>query len=129
MSPFRRNVEVDVQVNRIKVVSIITLALERADYKKFEDAKLLLKKAIKEIVLTGSFVQKNALTHILHYDLCEALKRIQSVECFQQGGRAWINESLHESFTQRSCFPNSKKRRYYTSSSSEMQKRERSSEK
>ncbi len=113
-----RDVNVDVQVNRIKSTAALTNALRAADAGNFDSAKEILTAAHTQILESVSYRAGNAMTKGLVVDLVDALSRVRSRGDYAAGGRAMMSEATVTNDRQRSCYTKAGKVNNYQSSSS-----------
>lgn len=115
-----RDINVDVQVNRIRSVQAINLALQSADASNFGLATDTLRAALEEVKASVSFRQAHRISLAIASDLTDALSRVQSRSAYAQGGRAMMSETTANNDRQRSCYTKVGRANAYQSARSEV---------
>jgi hypothetical protein len=115
-----RDINVDVQLCRLKSTLAINNALSAADGGNFDSAKEILTAASTYVTQSVSFRAGHAVTMGIATDLTDALSRVRSRSEYQAGGRAMMNETSVTNDRQRSCYTKVGRSNAYQSSSSSM---------
>jgi len=117
-----RDVQVDVQINRIKSTTAIAGALQAADAGNFESAKEILTAASAYVTHSVSFRAGSAVSKGIASDLADALSRVRSRGEYSSGGRAMMSETRMANDQQRSCYTKvGRVNNYQSAGSSSMQ--------
>jgi hypothetical protein len=111
-----RDVNVDVQVNRLLAASATEHALSAADSGDFKKAEAGLKQAISQLKGSVSFAAGNQIVLGLVEDLTEALSKVSNRMEYFRGGRALMQENFASDSAQRSCYSKAGKTPKYQSS-------------
>jgi Mg-chelatase subunit ChlD len=113
-----RDLNVDVQLNRLKSTHAINSALAAADAGNFDSAKEILTAALAQVTQSVSHRAAHAVTLGLAGDLTDALSRVRSRGEYHAGGRAMMNETSVMNSNQRSCYTKAGRSNAYQSASS-----------
>eukprot|EP01034_Spumella_vulgaris_P026241 gene26241-32785_t len=117
-----RDINVDVQLNRLKATQAINNALAAADAGNFDSAKEILTAALAQVTQSVSHRAAHAVSLGLAGDLTDALSRVRSRGEYHAGGRAMMNETSVTNSNQRSCYTKvGRSNAYQSASSSTMQ--------
>lgn len=119
-----RDIEVDVQLNRLQVTAAVDSALIDADAGRLDAARATLTSARIALLASVSH-QANHLTSLsLLQEVDDALNRVASRSAYDMGGRAMMQECVSSNAYQRSTYNKvGKIAKFQTSSSSGMQER------
>lgn len=124
-----RDLNVDVQLNRLKSTQAINSALVAADAGNFDSAKEILTAALAQVTQSVSHRAAHPVTLGLAGDLTDALSRVRSRGEYQAGGRAMMNETSVTNSNQRSCYTKAGRSSAYQSASSSTYQQQASSSK
>lgn len=125
----QRDIDVDVQMNRIDTLTAIERAIQAADRSDFSSANQIINNTLQQVRSSPSMAANHRITTSLLADLNEASTKVRSREEYtSRGGRSAMAEAYNESNYQRSCFTKSGKvAKYQTASSNVTQERALSS--
>ena len=117
-----RDMEVDVQLNRLQVTAAVDSALKDADNGNLEAARATLTAARVALTISVSHRHKNPTVMALLQEVDDALNRVRSRSEYQSGGRAMMQECVSANAYQRSTYSKAGRMpKFQTSSSSAMQ--------
>ena len=119
-----RDLEVDVQINRMDISAAVTAALKEADAMNFGAAREIVTAAKARLESSVSFQAKHTVVLALMQEIEDALQRVQSRSQYESGGRAMMQECVTTNAYQRSTYTKAGKvAKYQTKSSSSMQEK------
>jgi Mg-chelatase subunit ChlD len=100
-----RDLEVDVQIQRLDYTKAMQEAMAEADNNRFPGAKAILAKLKTQLLESISYKKQNSFTLGLLEDLADCERKITSRESYESGGgRALMNESSDVYSKQRACY-------------------------
>lgn len=117
-----RDMEVDVQINRLECAAAVEQALREADRNNFESARTILATTRANLIVSPSYnAQHNTVVGLMQ-ETEDALQRVQNRSEYESGGRAMMQEAVSSNTYQRSCYSKAgRAKKFQTSSSSGMQ--------
>jgi Mg-chelatase subunit ChlD len=120
MTPVSRDIEVDVQVQRLDCTSAMQEAMREADAGRFTEAKERIQRCKTALINDSiSYRNRNPMIISLVQDLQEMERKIGSKEAYnREGGRAAMEETTSMYCTQRTVYAKSDSAVYMQSTSS-----------
>jgi len=99
-----RDMEVDVQLNRLQVTAAVDSALKDADAGRMDAARATLTSARIVLLASVSHQAKHLTALSLLQEVDDALSRVQSRSEYDRGGRAMMQECVSNNAYQRSVY-------------------------
>eukprot|EP01032_Pedospumella_encystans_P011085 gene11085-12918_t len=123
-----RDMEVDVQLNRLQVTAAVDSALKDADAGRMDAARATLTSARIVLLASVSHQAKHLTALSLLQEVDDALSRVQSRAEYDRGGRAMMQECVSSNAYQRSTYNKAGRiAKFQTSHSASMQQQASSS--